>query len=136
MTWITKYMMNTYQGWDTKPKNIMFKHLQAYVIQNWSWPSLSTCLQVFNVFAKVNHCIQNNMAVIQDCSTHYCIFNPLMHRPAMPLQHAMHIVKLVLSPSSKQLYTTQQHIYWQNLMVTSHTSWVTIVIMKVYLECN
>jgi len=90
----------------------------------------------FNVFAKVNHCIQNNMAVIQDCLTHYRIFNPLMHTPAMPLKHAMHIVKLVPSPSSKQLYTTQQHMYWQNLMVTSHTSWVTIIVMKVYLECN
>ncbi len=35
MTWITKYMMNIYQGWDNKPKNIMSKHLSAYVIQNW-----------------------------------------------------------------------------------------------------
>jgi hypothetical protein len=34
MTWITKCMMNTYEGWDNKPENIMSKHLSTYVVEN------------------------------------------------------------------------------------------------------
>jgi len=35
------------------------------------------CFEVFNVFAKVNHHIQNNIEVVQDCQTHYHILNLL-----------------------------------------------------------
>jgi hypothetical protein len=45
-----------------------------------------------------------------------------MHTLTMPLKHAMHIGKLGPSLGSKQLYIAQQQMYWQNFMVTSHTS--------------
>ncbi len=77
MTWITKYMMNIYQGWDNKPKKSCPSISRLMLFKIGHDLLFPTCLEFFNVFIKVNHRIQNNMAVIHDYSTHYHILNIL-----------------------------------------------------------